>query len=137
MHDNFRIFRRLIGRVDSRKLADLPGPRLLVKLFRITRFAHFQRGIDEHFDELRMAFEGNFTRAPPIHLVGRDERRHHDHSRVRHQPRHFAHAADIFEAVLRRKPQVGIQPVTHVIAIEHVRVNATAEKIPFQGLRDG
>ena len=65
-HDNLRIFRRLIWRIDSGEVADLSRARFLVEILRIALFADCQRRIDKDFDKLRFAFERNLARAAAI-----------------------------------------------------------------------
>ena len=84
MHDDFRILRRFIRGTDPREIADLAGPRFFVEIFRISRFANFERGIDEDFDKLRVALERNLARTAAIHSIRRDECRDYYRASVCH-----------------------------------------------------
>ena len=84
MDDDLGIFWRFIGCADPGEIADLAGPRFLVKIFWISRFANFERGIDEDFDKLRVALERNFAGTATIHSIRRNECRDHDRASICH-----------------------------------------------------
>ena len=43
--------------------------------------------------------------------------------------RDFAYTADIFYAVVRREPEIRVQAVTDIVAIEHVRIHAAMKQV--------
>jgi hypothetical protein len=136
-HDDFRVFRSFIGSVNSGEIANLPSARLFVEILGIARFANFERRIDKHFDKLGVALQRDLARASPLHSIRRDERRDHHRTGIGHQFRHFAHSTDVLHAIFRRKPEIRIQTVADVVAVEHVCVHGAIEELTLQGLGDG
>ena len=60
-----------------------------------------------------------------------------DRASVGHQFRDFAHATDVLHPVVRREPEIRVQSVPNVVAVEHVGVHATMEQLALKRLRDG
>ena len=45
---------------------------------------------------------------------------------------HLGNAANIFRAILRGKPQITVQPVAHIIAIQHITSTALINQLALQ-----
>src|SRR5437763_958308 len=137
LHHDLRIDWRFIRRVDAGELADLPCPRLFVKIFRIPFFTDCERRFDKDLDEFGITFHRNRASPLPIGPVRRNEGSDDDVAGVSHQLRYFAHPPNIFDAVIRREPEIGIQTMSDVVAIQNVGMHCSNEKFALERLRDG
>src|SRR5438270_12307324 len=52
MHDDLRVVRRFVGSIDSGELANFSGPRFLVEVLGIARFANLQGRVNKALDKL-------------------------------------------------------------------------------------
>ena len=116
-------------------MAQLPGPRLGVEPLHVPRLRDLQRDVDEDLEELARLHP--LARHPSFLAEGRDEGDQHDQARVRHQPRHLGHPSDVLDAVGVREAEVPVQPVTHVVAVQHHRVEALGEQALLDAVGDG
>ena len=60
----------------------------------------------------------------PLGAERRDEGAQHDQAGVDHQLRDLADAADILDPVGFGEAEVAVKTMAHIVAVEHVRVNA-------------
>ena len=79
----------------------------------------------------------NFAHQFAVRAVRRNERGDADHAGIGEELGHFADAADVFRAVLRRKAQVRAEPMADVVAIEDIDVPAEVEQFAFEFGGDG
>ena len=109
--------RRFVGSRDTGEILECAGSRPGIKALGITSLTNLQRRINEHFDKPpnRRGGAGAFPVAP----IRRNQRHNTNHARLGKQPRHFAHAPDIFLAIFRRKPEIRTQAAAQTIAIQH------------------
>src|SRR6056297_2887133 len=128
--DNFRIFRRLVGRIDAGEVADDAGPGLGVQPLGVSRFAHVQRGVDVDLDELAVFHQLAHHRA--VGAKRRDERGQHHQAGVGHQACNLADASNVFDPIVVAEAQIPVQPVAHVVAVQQVAVVASLEKRLFK-----
>ncbi len=56
---------------------------------------------------------------------------------VNEQPRDLANAADVLDAIRIREPKVPVQPMAHVVAVEHVGVHAALVQLALHDVRNG
>ena len=117
-----RRFRGFIWRTDAGEVGNLSSAGATIKPLGIARFADGQRRIHEHFDELSR--REAFARHAALAAIGADETHQHDQACIHHQTRYFGDAADVFHAILLGEAKVAVEAVAHVVAIEHVRVEA-------------
>src|SRR4029077_5677643 len=103
----------------------------------ITRLAHFERRINKHLDKLRIAFERNFARTAAIHSVRRNKRSDDHRAGISHQFRHFAYAANVLHPVAWREPEIRVQAVSDVVAVEDIGVHAAMVQVAFERLCNG
>lgn len=74
----------------------------------------------------------DLARGFSINAIGRNECGNHDQAGIVHQARHLGNAANIFRAILRGKPQITVQPVAHIIAIQHITSTALINQLALQ-----
>jgi hypothetical protein len=58
------------------------------------------------------------THPTPIGGIGTDQGDQRDHARVGQQSGHLSGAADVLGAVVGGKPEVGVEPVAQVVAVD-------------------
>ena len=126
--------RGLVGRRDAGELRDLAGAGLLVEALRVAPLAGLERRVDVHLDEVARREERPGRVA--VRAVGRDERGQHEHAAVGEELRDLADAADVLGAVGGREAEVLVQPVAHVVAVEHVGEVAALDQRVLGGHRD-
>ena len=128
--------RRFVRVIDTRHPRQLSGPRLRVEPLGIPLLAQLERGVDEHLDELEAG--GGVDRPRPLAIgpIRRDHRHEHDQPGVGHQPRHLADPADVLGAVGGREPEVGVEPVAHVVAVEDVGRAPRLQELLGDGVGD-
>ncbi len=131
---NLGMLRRLVRRTDAREVLQLAAAGLLVQALRIALLGFFERRIDEHFEELARLHQ--VARQTALRTERRDERHEHDQARVHHELGHFGDATDVLDAVRIRESQILVQAMTHVIAIERVRVSTERMQAFFDQVRD-
>jgi hypothetical protein len=112
--------RRLVRVVDAGEPGDLTRPGLGVQPLGIAGLAHLERGVDEHLDERQAHRLVDGARPVAIGPVGADDRHERHHARVGEQAGDLADAADVLGAVGGREPEVGVEAVAHVVAVEQV-----------------
>ena len=129
------IFRKksLIGLIDTGKILDFSRQRTPIEPFRIARDALFDRRIDENLEN---SLVSNSSRTIRRSAEGRNKRAQHDKTGIGHQLGDLADAPDIFHTVGFGKSKVPVQPVTHIVAIQHDRVNAAGVKSGFHKVGD-
>ena len=109
--------------------------RTRIQSLRVALDALFNGSVHEHFHEL--AGREQFAHHLPFRAERRNERTQHYQARIGHQARHLAHAADILHAVGIGEPQVAVQAVAHVVAVEQVSANAMRMQLLLKQIRDG
>ncbi len=120
--------------VDPSETLNFAGAGFLVEPLRIPFLADFDRGIDEHFDEIaRLQACSNCV---AVLAIRADERGQSDRARLAKQIGHSPDAADILFAILSGKAQPeplgeflamplleqgrrGVQTHPHVVAVQH------------------
>ena len=112
--------RRLVGVVDAGEPGELPGARLGVEALGVALLAHLDRRVDEHLEEHEagrvVQRAGVFASGP----VRADQRHQRDHAGVGEQPRDLADAPHVLGAVVGGEPEVAVEPVAEVVAVERV-----------------
>ena len=83
IHDQLRLLRRLVRRVDAGEALNLAGAGLLIQTLRIALLAYRQIRLDVHFKETPLGHD--LARDVAILAVRRDERRHGNHARLEEQ----------------------------------------------------
>ena len=116
-----------IGRIDPGKIRNLPGPRFFIEPFRVARLAYIERRIDKDLDKFTLAKK--IPRHAPFRPERRDKGRHHNQARVNHQFRNLANAADILNPVRILKAEIAIEPVTHIVEVAKLMVEADGVKM--------
>ena len=105
-----------------------------IEPLRVTPCAFLERRVDEDLHEL--AVRHHLPRHPPLGAERRDEGDDHDKSRIGHQPCHLGHPADVLDAVGVREPEVAVQPVPDIVAVEDVGVAALRVQLLLEEVRD-
>jgi hypothetical protein len=77
-----------------------------VQALRVTSLADLHGRIDEDLDERQVGLVVSLAEIFPVGRERRDQRHHCDRSRVRHQARHLADAADVLGPVARAETEV-------------------------------
>ena len=73
----------------------------------------------------------------PVGPVRADHRHQRDEPGVGQQPGDLADAAHVLGPVGGREPEVGVEPVTQVVAVEHVGGTSVVEQARGDGVGDG
>jgi hypothetical protein len=73
----------------------------------------------------------------PISAVRGNEAGHGYHPGIGEKFSHLANPPDIFFSIFRRKSQVFIQPVAHIVAIENISQVSETDKLIFKGKSRG
>jgi len=76
------------------------------------------------------------ARHPPLDSERRNERHEDDEPRVDHQAGDFGNAADVLHAVGFRESEIFVESMTHVVAVEQVRVPPHDVESLFDEVRD-
>ena len=124
----------LVGGVDAGEVDELTAARLVVETLGVALLGDRQRRVDEHLEELLGCEQRAGHR--PLGPEGGDEGNEHDQTRVDHQLRDLGHAADVLHAVGVGEPEVGVQTVPDVVAIEQVGVVTAAMKLALDQVGD-
>ena len=69
-------------------------------------------------------------------LKRRDERRDHDDARVDHQLGYLGHTSNVLNSIGVSEAEVAVQPVTHVVAVEQIRVAAHRVQLLLNNVGD-
>ena len=117
-----RVRRRFVWVVDTGEPGDLAGTRLAIQALRIAGLAHLDRRVDEDLDERQ---PGDIVRRVALARV---RARYGEMSGTRatspgigEQPGDLADATDVLVAIGGGEPEIGVQPVAQVVAVEQVR----------------
>src|SRR5262249_29617448 len=129
----FRLERLLVRVVDAGEVFQLSSTGFLVQALRIALFAGGNRRIDENLDERQLACHVQGPDSIAVLAIGADEAGHGDHATVGKKLGDFADAADVFLAVGGRKPQVLVEAVADVVAVQNVGQPAALHQGMFQG----
>ena len=105
-----------------------------VETLRVALLAQLDRRVDEHLDETQPGSGMGGAHPVAVGAVRRDHRHQRDQPGVGHQTCDLAHPTDVLGAVGGREPEVGVEPVTHVVAVEQVRL-ATGGMQSLRALR--
>eukprot|EP00963_Diacronema_lutheri_P000977 scaffold64_cov338-Pavlova_lutheri.AAC.35 len=117
-HRQLGLRRFLVRIVDAGESFDLPGTCSFVQSFGIPGFAHFQRDLHVHLDEISLG--QTLAHAFPIGTIRRDEAHQRDHAGFGEQLGHLADASDVLFPIGSSESQVLIQTVADVVAVQHV-----------------
>jgi hypothetical protein len=130
-----RVGRRLVRRGDPGELLDLAGARLLVEALHVALLADLDRAVDEDLDEIAGLHErAHLVAVGPIR---RDEGRDGDDAGVGEELRDLADAPDVLGAILGREPEILVQAVPDVVAVEDVGADAALGEPLLEVDRDG
>ncbi len=132
---DFRLFRRLVGGVDTGKIANFPCPRLLVEPLGVALFTHAKGCIDKHLDKLPFTHE--IAHQIPLGTERRDKGGEHDKSRIHHEFCHFADPADILLAGGVIEAEIATEAVAHIVPIQQIGVLARGGQRLLQRPRQG
>src|SRR5215472_10535749 len=129
------MLRRLVRGVDAGEVLELPAAGLAIEPLDVAAFGHGERRVDEHLEELPRLEQG--AGHAPLGAERRDERYQYDEPRIDHEARDLRHAADVLDAILRGEPQILVETVAHVVAVEEVSMAAERRQLLLDAIRDG
>ena len=129
------MFGLFIRAVDAGEVLQLTRARLAIQALHVALFCDIQRRVHIDLDEIAVLHQ--VAHHLPLGPEGRDEGGQHDQPGIGHQPRHLAHAADVFHPVGIGKAQIAVQPVTHIVAIQKEGVLAQGMQLLFHDIGDG
>ena len=113
-----RVLWRLVGGRDAGEVRYFTLACLLIEALGVAALCDVERGVDEDLDEL------SFFKKHPGHLTlgpeRRDEAAQNHNTGVDHQLRDLADPADVLDPVRVGEPEVGVQPVPEVVAVQDV-----------------
>src|SRR5690348_4755280 len=132
---DFGVLRLLVRAVDAGEILELAGAGLGIEALGVALLGFGERRIDKDLEELAL---GNH---PPDHVpLGperRDEGRQHDETRVGHEPRDLADAADVLDAVGLSEAEIAVEAVAHVVTVEQESVPSARGELLFDEIGDG
>ncbi len=108
--------------MDAREIWNLTGSSLLIQAFRIPRFRHIQRDINEDLQKWQACGLMQCPNTRAFRTEWTDETGQDQKPRIGHQRGDFTHAADVLVSIFGTESQISIQSVTDVVTIESVRM---------------
>ena len=115
---------RLVGVVDAGEARELARARLGVEALRVAAPRNLERRVDEDLDEREagcVVQRAGRVASGPVRADERDER---DDAGVGEEAGHLADPPHVLGAVVGGEPEVAVQSVAQVVAVERVREHA-------------
>jgi len=131
----FGIRRFFIRRGNPGEILQFAGTGAAVVVLGVALGADIYRAIAVDFEKI--AVLENTAHLVAVAADRRHEGRQHDGARLDEQLGHFADAADVFLAVLRRESQVAAQAVPDIVAVEHDGPASKLMQLFLYGVRNG
>ena len=125
----------LVRGVDPGEIEEFAPPCLFEQALGIVGFGHGQRGIDEDLDEL--AWPDTGASKVTLGSEGRDERGDDDEAGVDHETGHFGGATDVLYPVGIGEPQVLVEAVADVVAVQEIGVAPQLVELALDDVGDG
>src|ERR1700674_4123663 len=113
---DFRPVWRFIRTSQTGEIRELPGSCQLIKALWVACLANLDRCIDVDLDELILVNE--VARHPPFAAKRRNKAHQHDEAGFDHQLCHLSDASNILDAILVGEPEIAIEPMTDIVAVE-------------------
>lgn len=133
--EDFGIVGFFVGVVYAGEVFDFAGEGFLVEAFGVALGGGFYGDFDVDFDEVALRVEGSDGVA--VGAVRADEGGEGDDAGIGEEPGDLAYAADVFGAVVGGEPQVLIEAVADVVAVETVGEVAFADQQFLEQYGDG
>ena len=135
LDDQVGLLRRLVRAVHAGEVLDGAGAGLFIQPLGVALHADLDGGIDEDFQEFALAHQ--LTRHAAFGAERRDEGGQHDQAGIHEQLGGLAHAADILHPVGIGEPQVLVQAMADIVAVQQIGVLALGGKLLFHQVGDG
>ena len=119
------------------KPRQLAGSGLHVQPLRVAPLALLDRRRHPHLDERQLRGSVDVAGVLATGSVGTDHRHERDDAGVGEQLGHVRDPADVLGPIVGREPEIGVQSVADVVAVEQVGRPAGRDERRLDGRRDG